>query len=589
MNTQTKNTEKSRCPGALQSLMTEDGQMQITVAGTDLPAFLLEANQAVIAGHIDQAGQCLCPENIARVERLIREGAKTDLMFIVAKLFLDIQQPGTAEQWFQRILAIEPHAYVYGYLSRICFDDPNRWTEAADYSRLAHENQPANDALHMDWAWSLVRIGQLEEGVRQLREAKAAHPDSSGACASYYWFSHYLPQQTRMEIKAGYQHWARCFAPASLAQTVHANAPDPERRLRIAYISPDFHRHAVAYFFEPVLDSHDRQCVELYGYGNVAQPDATTARFRSKFHQYRDIRGQDATTVAAWIEQDEIDILVELAGHVRDNRLDVLALKPAPIQVDFGGISTSGMPQIDYRITDEVYDPPETQDDYVEQCICLPGGLSCFCPPSQSPLVGPLPARQGDGFCFGSFNNNAKISPAVLSVWTQILKDIPQAHMIIKFPGGTDVRLQETYYQRFAARGVSRERIDILGQLPFAQHMDLYNRVDLLLDTYPYNGGITTLEGLWMGVPTLTWTGQTFVSRAGWSILTRLGLEGFVAHSAREYAHKASAFVRQTDELARIRCALRSMMLHSPLCDLTRVSRELERAYRRMWHCWCAT
>ena len=161
--------------------------------------------------------------------------------------------------------------------------------------------------------------------------------------------------------------------------------------------------------------------------------------------------------------------------------------------------------------------------------------------------------------------------------------------MIIKFPGGTDVRIQETYYQRFAALGVSRERIDMLGQLPFGEHLDLFNQVDMLLDTYPYNGGITTLEGLWMGVPTLTWTGETFVSRAGLSILKRVGLEVFAAHSAEEYVQKARAYTTQVDELAQIRHALRSTMLHSPLCDLTRFSRELEDAYRRMWHHWCET
>jgi predicted O-linked N-acetylglucosamine transferase (SPINDLY family) len=161
--------------------------------------------------------------------------------------------------------------------------------------------------------------------------------------------------------------------------------------------------------------------------------------------------------------------------------------------------------------------------------------------------------------------------------------------MIIKFPGGADVQVQETYYQRFATQGVSRQRIDIVGQLPFEAHMDLFKQVDMLLDTYPYNGGITTLEGLWMGVPTLTWTGQTFVSRAGMSILKRLDLDIFVAHSAEEYVQKALAFVTQIDELAQIRCALRSMMLHSSLCDLTRISQELEDAYRRMWHSWCET
>lgn len=590
MSIQTPYIDKPCRSRRLQSLTTEDGELQLTVEADVLPPFLLEANEAVVAGRMDQARQCLCEQNMAQLNQGLTAGSiRTDLMFVLAKLFFDTGQPAQAEQWFQHILALEPHGYVYDYLARICFDDQTRWSDGAEYSRLAHEHLPENDALHMDWAWALVRTGRVQEGIHQLQAAMAAHPDSSAACASYHWFSHYLARQTRAEIRAGYQQWAQRFAPASVGSAKHHNGPAPERRLRVGYISPDFRRHAVTYFFEPVLDAHDRERFELYGYGNVSQPDDTSTRLRSKFHRYRDVWGQDAATVCAWIQQDQIDILVELAGHVRDNRMDVLALKPAPLQVDLGGISTSGMSQIDYRITDEVYDPPETHAQYVEQSLCLPGGLSCFRPPPNSPPVGPLPAQQRAYFCFGSFNNNAKISPTVLRVWAQILQEIPRARMIIKFPGGTDAQVQETYYQRFAAQGVSRERIGILGQLPFEQHMNLFKQVDLLLDTYPYNGGITTLEGLWMGVPTLTWTGQTFVSRAGLSILKRLDLEIFAASSASEYVSKARAFAAQTDELAQIRSGLRSMMLHSPLCDLSRISRELEYAYRRMWHGWCDT
>jgi predicted O-linked N-acetylglucosamine transferase (SPINDLY family) len=343
----------------------------------------------------------------------------------------------------------------------------------------------------------------------------------------------------------------------------------------------------VTSFFEPVLDGHDRTQVEVTGYGNVACPDEITARLRTKFDRSRDIRGLTVAEAAARIEQDRIDVLVEVGGHVTGNRLDVLALQPAPVQVDFGGLSTTGLSSIQYRITDRIYDPPSPRRRYGERCMYLPGGLSCFRPYEGSPAVGPLPARTHGFVTFGSFNNLAKISPLILTQWIRILKVLPQSRLLLKLNAAKCPAIRERLVRAFTDQGIAPERILFQGWGTYAEHLQCFNRVDLLLDTYPYNGGITTLEGLWMAVPAVTLMGETFVSRAGASILSRVGLDVFVAQNPDEYVAKALAFAGQIDDLATIRAGLRERFLHSPLCDAGRMARELEAAYRRMWRNWC--
>ena len=507
-------------------------------------------------------------------------------MFILAKLLCDTGQPEQAEVWFRRIAQVDPNPRVLDQLARLCFQDERRWSDGAEYSRRAWEAMPEDEALGMHWAWSLVRTGRIEEGVQVLGWVVALNPESSEALATHLWFLHYL-DHSRRQIADGYREWARRFAPSAWARQDHSNDPDPDRRLRIGYLSPDFRRHAAAYAIEVTLDGHDRRQVEVFGYGNVAKPDRMTEHLTAKLDRYRDIHGQSAQVVADQIRQDGIDILVEIGGHVTDSRMDVLALKPAPLQGDLGGISTTGMSQIDFRLTDAVLDPPEELGSYVEQLLYLPGGQLCFRPPSESPPVEPLPARHNGYLTFGSVNSNPKINPGCITLWSRVLRQIPTSRMVLKFRGGADVGIQAYYRRQFESHGVAGERIEIVGHLPFQEYLGLFHRLDLLLDTHPYNGCITTLEGLWMGVPILTLTGQTFVSRMGLSILKRLGLEVFAASSTDGYVAKVHALTAQIDALAQIRQSLRAMMLASPLCDPGRMGRELEQAYRSLWRTWC--
>ena len=581
---------RSTSPGCLHSLAAEGlGRFEIAVPD-DVPAFLLAANEALqkdlrplAKAHLEQGRE--------QIESLLeREPERSDIMFILGKLWYDLEELSQAEIWFQRILQVEPHAHVYYLLSDMMLRNQSRMSEAAQWARLAHEALPESVDYHLHWASALVRTGSISRGLEEF--GRVATPFArwpSDPQRVYLWHAQYSESLSFGRINRGYRQWAERFAPLALARQHHDNLPDPQRRLRIGYISADFRCHPACSAPKLLLDGHDRARVEVFGYGNVVCPDATTEALIPKFDHYRDIWGQDARRVASLVEKDRIDILVALAGHVTDNRLDVLAYKPAPVQVDLGGISTTGMPQVEYRVSDALYDPAETQSQYVEKCLYLPNGSAVFCPPAQSPPVRPLPALANGYWTFGSFNSYPKMSSAILRLWARILRNLPTARLILKFAAAEDRTICDHLRDIFETQGVSADRIRFSGFLPAMAHLELLNSVDLLLDTYPYNGGITTLEGLWMGVPTLTLVGDRYAGRAGLSILTHAGLDPFVARSSAEYVQKAIAFTGQLQELASIRTSLRTMVLASEMCSPRGLAREIEKLYRQMWMTWCST
>ena len=583
-------THGSTSLGCLQSLAAEGlGRFEVAVPA-DVPAFLLAASEA-LQKDLRSLARAHLEEGRAQVEALLSlHPERMDIMFILGKLWYDLEELADAESWFQRILQVEPHAEVYSLLSDMMLRNRSRMSEAVHWAKLAHEALPQSVEYHLHWASTLVRTGSISRGLEEF--GRVAIPFArwpSDLQRVYLWHAQYSESLSFRQINRGYCQWAKRFAPPALARQHHDNLPDPQRRLRIGYISADFKCHAACSAPKPLLDGHDRSQVEVFGYGNVACPDATTEALICKFDHYRDIWGQDARQVASLIEEDQVDILVALAGHVTGNRLDVLAHRPAPVQVDFGGISTTGMPQVDYRITCDLYDPIETRSQYVENCLSLPKGSPVFCPPPESPAVGSLPALENGYMTLGSFNSYPKMSSGILRLWARILRNLPTARLILKFAAAEDRTICDHLRDIFETQGVSAGRIRFSGLLPDREHLELLNSVDLLLDTYPYNGGVTTMEGLWMGVPTVTLVGDRYAGRAGLTILTQARLDPFVARSSTEYVQTAIAFAGQLQELALIRSSLRSVVLASEMCSPRGLAGEIEKLYRQMWTTWCSS
>jgi predicted O-linked N-acetylglucosamine transferase (SPINDLY family) len=461
-------------------------------------------------------------------------------------------------------------------------------SEALKYQQKAVEARPDRPELWANLARVLMETGEMQEGIELLKRAIEKMPDNAQAHSNFLLRLHQMPELDPHKLFEEHKRWGRIHAPASLAKTAHHNTPDPDRRLRVGYISPDFRRHSVAYFFESLLDGHDRRDVEVYGYGNVEFPDQVTERLMEKFDNYRNLCDSSDQAAAELIEQDRIDILVDLAGHSADNRLLVLARKPAPIQVTYLGYpGTTGMDAVDYRLTDVRADPPELQQFYTEELVFLPDGFLCYRPPDFAPLVTPLPADQVGHITFGSFNNNCKINPAVIRLWAEVLKANLNSRLLLKLKGGDEPLIRDRYLGEFEEVGLSRTRVDVCGWKSPAEHLQTYGRMDIALDTYPYNGTTTTCEALWMGAPTVSLVGKCHASRVGLSILTCLGLEFFAASSPKEYVARAAALAANRPALAQIRSSMRARIAASGLCHAKGFAGQVETAYRQMWRRWC--
>ena len=571
-----------------QRIQVVRGQFEVSVPTGLLPGEVLQANEAVRQGKTEDAAALLSQDLLGKIElRVEGDPPATDLCLIVARLLFDCKLYDRAEPWYRRVLEHYEHAILFHHMAQICARDRTRWTEAVAYGRRACAADPENIEFMCDLAGNLMRSGPVEEGMALFLEARDLAPDDVTVGGMCLWNQHYLPGEDPEAIFQSYCHLAQFHAPASRSRKSHANDRDPERRIRVGFISPDFRDHSVGHAFEPFLDGIHCDRLETFGYGYVKDPDAVTARFQEKFDCYRAVRSLSFQAIADRVEQDRIDILVAYGGHSEDNCLAVLAIHPAPIQVDYGGMDTSGMSQIAYRLTDEVLDPPDLPRRYVEELVYLPGGVLSLRPPIYSPLVGPLPAQRNGYLTFGSFNNNVKINAMVLEMWAGVLRACDQSRLILKFPGASDAGVCDYYLAQLARRGVSKERVTIYSPLSDYAHLDLYNQVDLALDTYPYNGCITLQEGLWMGVPPVTLVGESWVSRMGLAVLTRVGLEHYAATDPAEYVVKALQSARDLDTLAALRSSLRERMITSPLCDPARLARDLEQAFRTMWRRWC--
>jgi len=570
-------------------LFVKNGQMELKIPKGVLPDFIVEANDAVNMGHIAEGVELLNDDNVSEACRMAEADLRhADIIYLMlALIFQKTRQLKNAEKWYKKILEHEQNALVFNELGCI-YQNIGRVSDAMECRRKAVQIDPANAGIFGNYAADLMLAGKMEEGITLLRNALQADPKNVVIHSNLIWYLHYLPDQDPEMLLEEHKRWGQTHTPASMARTSHSNTPDPDRRLRVGYISPDFRKHSVAYNFEAFLSGRNTEFAEVYGYGNVAVPDEMTERLKGQFDHYRNIFGVQDDQVADLIVQDGIDILVEIGGHTGNNRLAVLARKPAPVQVDYGGLNTSGMEQIDYRLTDGMLDPPERHRFYVEESVCLPGGLFCYSPPDFAPPVAPLPAQRNGCVTFGSFNGSLKINQYILSLWAQVLKANDQSRLLMKFPGAGDQQMKEMFSRRFEDMGVSPNRVKILGWKPSVEHLELYGQVDIVLDTYPFNGCITTLEGLWMGVPPVSLVGKnSLLSRSGLSILTRVGLEFFAASTPDEFVAKAGALSRNLSALAKIRASLRQRMTLSSLCDAKGYAGSVEDAYRKMWYRWC--
>jgi len=428
--------------------------------------------------------------------------------------------------------------------------------------------------------------GKIEEAVSSYdHAAHLTNVDPTAHSNKVYalnFHPHYDGEAILRELKAWDQQRARRFLPTIRS---YGNDRSPGRRLRIGYVSPDFRQHVVGYNLLPLFEHHNRADFELFCYSNVSNPDSMTEAFKSHADGWRNIFGVPDDQAAQMVREDRIDVLVDCALHMANNRLLLFTRKPAPVQVTFAGYpGGTGLEAIDYRLTDPYLDPPVSiKSNYVEQSIVLPDSFWCYDPRGTEPGVNELPASTAGHVTFGCLSNFSKTNDDVIALWAKVMNAVPNSRLLILSAPGSQ---RDRFLKTIGSAGISADRIEFTPKQPRQKYLELYHRIDIGLDTFPYNGHTTSLDSLWMGVPVVTLVGQTAVSRAGWSQLSNLGLTELAALDEKNYVDIAAGLARDLPRLAELRRTLRPRLQASPLMDAPRFTHHVEAAFRQMWKAW---
>jgi predicted O-linked N-acetylglucosamine transferase (SPINDLY family) len=472
----------------------------------------------------------------------------------------------------------------------------NAWQEEGQYDRAvacyqeAARLAPDCAAVYNNMGAAFLNEGLLDRAAACFAHAVRLKPDYALGHSNLLAARHYDPHATPADLFAAHAEYERQHAAALRAGwPVHDNSPQPDRPLRIGFVSPAFFYHAVGYFLVGPLEHVDREQYQTFCYCDSMRRDAMTARLRAAACAWRDVAPLSDDRLWQTIRDDRIDILIDLSGHAGGGtRLLVFARKPAPVQITWMDyVGTTGLRAIDYVIADRLEVPPGHERWYHERVLRLPDGYLCYTPPRFAPPVGPLPASRSPGVTFGSFSFPPKTSPPAIAAWARILHRVPGSRLLLKYRGLDQPAAVEDLRRRFAEHGIGADRVELQGGSPPEEMLNSYNQVDLALDTLPYNGGLTTCEALWMGVPVVTCPGGTFASRHSLSHLTNARFTETIARDLDDYVEIAVRLASDLPRLAALRAGLREQMAASPLCDGRRFAQNLMQLLRDAWRAWC--
>lgn len=527
-------------------------------------------------------------------EILRRDPNHADALYGFAILLNEIEKPKEAYNLFQRLISLRPEMYdAHLALGNLLSDQVNfgmDWAreEALECYRHASALKPDNYDMHITVGNLLVARGEIDEALERFRLAQSIKPYDQIARSCILMTSQYHPVPTLKELYEESILWP-LFSTANIPRTTgHHNRRDPDRSIRIGYVSADLRMHPVGFYLLPVLYHHTAEQYEVFCYSNSKESDIFTERLRSYADNWRAVVDLNDEELHELIINDGIDILVDLSGHTGGNRLPLFARKPAPVQATWiGFFFTTGLKEIDYILMDETAVQRGEERFFSETVIRLPQTRFCYEPPKVAPEVATLPALKNGYVTFGSFNNLAKVTPAVIHAWGSILKSVPNSHLILKSHSLGSDTVKERITRQFIEEGVSPERLTLRGVSPHVEMLAEYGDMDIALDPFPFNGGLTSCEALWMGVPVLTMIGNRPIARQTAGFLKTIGLEGFIGSDVRECCDLAVTWSRNLLGLEEVRQGLRKRMTSSLLCDGKRFTANLEEAYREMWQKWC--
>lgn len=506
-------------------------------------------------------------EAIQRFQEVLRiKPTHPDALFNIGLTLCDAGNLIDAIEIFSELLKSHPgHAPALNRRG-LCFQKKGKLTLARkDFEAALQCDNSSNEFRHnLYWNMAHCRMpDQAIEGFQQTQNKRM----TTGTLSSLCMLSNYSDRMAPEASLKLHQQYAALCKESTQSKVCR---PTPDGKIRIGYVSGDLNYHSVAYFLLPLLENHDHSKFEIHCFYNGFQQDEYTERFKSVADHWHEIGHQSDPELLELIEAEGIDILIDLSGHTNRNRLEVFAQRAAPIQIAWLGYpNTTGLNNMDYRIVDTKTDPaPEAAPLCTEQLLYLPRHFLCYQPQKRAPAITLTDKDSGAKVTFGSFNNLVKLTDSVIETWSAILRTVPNSTLILKSTQLEDEAVADALLQAFASHDIDPARIETLARIEQAsEHLDLYNRIDIALDTFPYNGTTTTLEALWMGVPTITLRGDRHASRVGYSILSALSLEQLVAENQQQYVEKATLLAQNPESLAEFKTTLRDRLTASSLCD----------------------
>lgn len=499
----------------------------------------------------------------------------------------DVGAVDHAASWFRAALELNPRsAYLHTALGAI-HSDARRFDDAVVEFQRALELDETFDPARGFLDTALDEAGRHLEIEAVNRDAIALRPDDPLAHSVLLFNMQFWPHVSASDIHTEARTWnARHAQPLTAQASPAPNERSPERRLRIGYVSPDFKSHPLSLFAIPLLENHDHGQFEIFCYSSVDQPSSETARTRACADVWREVAELDDAALADLIRRDRIDILLDLTMHMVGRRLLAFARRPAPIQITWLAYpGTTGLEAMNYRLSDPFLDPPDQGNEaYTEETLRLPDSFWCYDPLTDGPELGPLPALANGYVTFGCMNHFRKINDGVLRLWARVLGAVPRSRLMLLAP---EANVRTRIRSLFEDAGIAPGRIEFIGRSARPEYLSRYRELDICLDTFPYNGHTTSLDALWMGVPTITLVGETVVGRAGLCQAMNVGLPELVATTHDGYVQAASSLAGNLEHLSALRQTLRARLRQSPLMDAPRFARNLEAIYRDVWRRFC--
>jgi len=502
-----------------------------------------------------------------------------------------INRHGEAVEVYKRALKINPENCMVLANLGASQHSLRLYEDAIASYRKAIELSPDAVIPMANLGSAFADVGKLENAIDVYRRILSIKPDFAVAHSNLLFINNFLQDEPADDLLRDALRYGEIVTRYAHAFDSWPNRRDAERCLRVGFVSGDMRMHPVGYFLEGVLAELSRRAagrLELLAYATHFVTDNLSERIRSCCSQWQLVSGLSDEALAKRIREDEVDILIDLSGHTAHNRLPVFAWRPAPVQVSWlGYFATTGVSEIDYLIADPWTLPEREEKYFTERIWRLPETRLCFTAPGDDVEVSPLPALSNHCVTFGCFNNLSKMNDEVVALWARVLKAVPGSRLLLKANQIKELSVRLSVVERFSAHGVLENRLVLEGGVPRYEYFQSYGRVDIALDPFPYTGGTTTVESLWMGVPVLTLEGERFLSRQGVGLLMNAGLSEWVAKDKDDFVVKAVAHARSLPRLALLRSVLRKQVLASPIFDAPRFAEHFEEALRAMWKTWC--